>query len=115
MVISPDIFNNLVLNKDYSDPKDMEYLITLCQAYPNFKLPYILLLNYEPDFYHREFWKKGEEFIMNSKNNLNPYLGKETVEEWVNLTKNKSNNLEETIDPKDILKQYLSKDVPKFI
>jgi hypothetical protein len=115
MVISPEIFNNLVLKKDCSDTVAIGYLMSVCQAYPNFILPHILLLNYEPDFFNQEFWKKGEEFVLNSKNNVNAYMGKESVEEEVVANKNKNNNLPNSIDQKVILRQYISKDVPKFI
>jgi hypothetical protein len=115
MVISPEIFNNLVLKKDFSDAEAIDYLISVCKAYPNFMLPHILLLNYEPDFFHKEFWEKGEEMFLSSKNNLNAFMGKESVEERVILNKIKNNSLVNTVDQKVILLQYLSKDAPKFI
>ena len=115
MVISPEIFNNLVLKKDFRDQKDIDYLISVCKAYPNFKLPYILLLNYQPDFFNQEFWKKGEEIILSSKSNLNAYLGKDIGEEKIKSNKVLNHSLLTSSDQKTILQQYLAKDTPKFI
>ncbi|MCP9761393.1 hypothetical protein [Lacihabitans soyangensis] len=115
MVISPDIFNNLVLKKDFRDQKDADYLISLCKAYPNFKLPFILLLNYQPDFFNQEYWKKGEELILNSKSNWNAYLRVEGAEAHKAGSKMGGHNNGKCVDQKAILQKYLSKDTPSFI
>lgn len=115
MVISPVIFNNIVQKKDFKDQKDIDYLIQICKAYPNFKLPYILLLNYQPDFFNHDFWRKGEEIIIQSKNNLNSYFQNDSKADSSKNLKSMVNEFPKDIDQKAVLQNYLMKPLPKFI
>jgi hypothetical protein len=115
MVISPAVFNHIVQKKDFKDQKDIDYLIKICKAYPNFKLPYILLLNYQPDFFNHDFWKKGEEIIIQSKNNLSSYFQNDNKTDTSKHLKSLVQDFPKNLDQKTILQNYLTKPLPKFI
>jgi hypothetical protein len=115
MVISPIVFNNIVQKKDFKDQKDIDYLIQICKAYPSFKLPYILLLNYQPDFFNHDFWKKGEEFIIQSKDNLNGYFQKDYKPASSRHLQPIVYDFPQSLDQKTVLQNFLNKSLPKFI
>ncbi len=108
-------FNNLIQKKDFRDPKDIDALLNICKAYPNFKLPYILLLNYQPDFFNHDFWRKGEEFLLQSKSDLKSYFHVENKSENASDSMFRKDFDSQPIDQKSILEKYLTKPIPKFI
>lgn len=114
MVDTKNIFHTIIQKKDFKDQKDVDRLIEICKSYPNFKLPYILLLNYQPDIFNQEFWKKGEEFLLDSKTSVNNYFGRNKTEKNI-LSKNSLLSPNHKIDQKSLLSNFLLKANPKFI
>jgi hypothetical protein len=110
-----DIFNNIIQKKDFKDPKDIDLLIELCKKYPNFRLPYMLLLHYQPDFFNQEFWKKGEDFLLESKSYLKHYYEGATAQEFGSLNRTLGADNSKKTDQVSILRKFLEKDIPKFI
>ena len=115
MVKEAVLLNNLVEKRDFRDQKDIDALLKICKAYPNFKLPYILLLNYQPDIFNHDFWAKGEEFLLHAKLDLNSYFQKGSIsEKTANSVFRKDLGIQGT-DQKSILQKFLTKPIPKFI
>jgi hypothetical protein len=110
-----DIFNNIIQKKDFKDPKDIDLLIEICKAYPHFKLPYVLLLNYQPDFFNQEFWKKGEEYLLEAKANLKHYFDGGASLERSHANKPFAVGGSKKIDQRLLLQKFLEKGHPKFI
>jgi hypothetical protein len=108
-------FNNLIQKKDFRDQKDIDALLNICKAYPNFKLPFILLLNYQPDFFNHDFWRKGEEFLLQSKSDLKSYFQEESKSDIALESMFRKDFDAKPIDQKSILEKYLTKQTPKFI
>ena len=118
MVKAIEILNKLLEKQDFRDQKDVDCLLGLCKEYPDFKLPFLLLLNYQPDFFNADFWKKGDEFALNSKELFDVYFKKKTINRpKKNLT---FKALFETATDKcniqkEIIKTYLNKPLKRFI
>lgn len=108
-------FNNLIQKKDFRDQKDIDALLNICKAYPNFKLPYILLLNYQPDIFNHDFWRRGEEILLQSKSDLKSYFQVENKSEKASDSTFRRDFDSKPIDQKSILEKYLTKQIPKFI
>lgn len=115
MVALGNIFNTILKKKDYRDPKDVDYLLEICKKFPEFDLPHILLLNYQPDIFNQEVWKKGEDLRNQYNFNLHHYFETPKTESFVeNSNSTKPDNLN-IIDQKTILEAFLNKPKPKFI
>jgi hypothetical protein len=115
MVKEAVLFNNLVEKKEFRDRKDIDALLNICKAYPNFKLPYILLLNYQPDIFNHDFWAKGEEFLLQSKSDLKSYFQVEKITEKAPDSMPRKDFASQAIDQKSILQNFLTNPLPKFI
>ncbi|MCP9766975.1 hypothetical protein EGI22_03575 [Lacihabitans sp. LS3-19] len=115
MVALVNIFNNIIKKKGSKDSKDVDYLLEICKKFPSFDLPHILLLNYQPDIFNQDLWKKGEELSIQYKYNLKHYFEPEHKE-----TANDANGIKNQVnlnsfDQKSILLDFLNKPKPKFI
>ena len=115
MVALANIFNTILKKKDFKDAKDIDYLLEICKKFPGFDLPHIILLNYHPDIFNQEFWKKGQDLRNHYKFNLQNYFrttaSSPNLENAVNFTPEKIT----AVDQKSILIEFLNKPKPKFI
>ena len=115
MVALANIFNTILKKKDFRDPKDIDYLLEICKKLPGFDLPHIILLNYHPDIFNQEFWKKGEDLRNHYKFNLQNYFRTPaSASSFENDRMIKQENIT-AIDQKSILIEFLNKPKPKFI
>jgi hypothetical protein len=115
MVALANIFNSILKKKDFKGAKDIDYLLEICKKFPGFDLPHIILLNYHPDIFNQEFWKKGEDLRNHYKFNLQNYFRTPVTSPNLEIAENIKQEKITVLDQKSILIEFLNKPKPKFI
>ena len=118
MVKAAEILNKIVDRQDFRDQKEVDHLLKICREDPDFKQPFILLKNYQPDFFNSEFWKRGEDFEQVSKELFDCYYGNTSLVESTQKQKSQltPNEIQDSyITQRKAIELYLMKPKETFI
>jgi hypothetical protein len=75
MVIHGEIISKLLKNKTFKNPKDLIDLIACCEAFPQSKVPFSILNNFQADIFKSHLWQKSEEYLAESQEIYRHFIG----------------------------------------
>jgi hypothetical protein len=89
MVIYGEIISKLLKTKSYKNQKDLIALVSCCEAFPESKVPFSILNNFQADIFKSYLWQKSEDYLAESQEIYRHFIGFTKESNTTNIKMNK--------------------------